>query len=225
MEISNNRKMQCVKSIKTEDHPEIRTILIGEPQKIILSPRVEFRRIIKQHVDHHEPDDNEPRVQIIAKPMPPHRPPPPTQAEISVSHQQHPSQQQQQLSPQLSHQHHHQQQQQQQQQQVRVIKDGRFYEECPQSRQQVLGPPQSQHQQQQEPRKFIVTRQINVVSPEECDNQVFRTPVVSSTSSSMRPPPPPPPPKVKQMPAEEPSSSIPDMGKANILHVFVVFEF
>jgi hypothetical protein len=189
--------MQCVNKIKSEDHPEIRTILIGEPQKIILSPRVEFRRIIKHPQQHElfEQDDNEPRIQIIAKPMPPCRPV--TDQVVA---------QQQQLSP------HH---QQQQQQQVRVIKDGRFYEECSQNRQQNVTTntcTAQQPQQNQEPRKFIVTRQINVMSP-DCDNQVFRTPVVSSTSSSMRPPPPPPPPKLKTLPPEEPSSSIPDLGE------------
>lgn len=55
----------------------------------------------------------------------------------------------------------------------------------------------------------------------------FRIPsgaIVSSTSSptnagnTMRPPPPPPPPKIKVMEnkLEEPSSSIPDLGKSHV---------
>lgn len=44
-------------------------------------------------------------------------------------------------------------------------------------------------------------------------NVVFRPPVVSSSCQPMRPPPPPPPPKIKCTPSEEPSSSIPDLGK------------
>lgn len=41
---------------------------------------------------------------------------------------------------------------------------------------------------------------------------VFRPPVVSSSCQAMRPPPPPPP-KLKNNATEEPSSSIPDLGK------------
>lgn len=50
-------------------------------------------------------------------------------------------------------------------------------------------------------------------NPNENVNVVFRAPVVSSSSNqSMRPPPNPPPPKMKGH-SEEPSSSIPDLGK------------
>lgn len=50
-------------------------------------------------------------------------------------------------------------------------------------------------------------------NPSENVNVVFRAPVVSSSSNqSMRPPPNPPPPKIKSH-SEEPSSSIPDLGK------------
>lgn len=53
-----------------------------------------------------------------------------------------------------------------------------------------------------------------VSNPSENVNVVFRAPVVSSSSNQsnhqMRPPPPPPP-KIKN--SEEPSSSIPDLGK------------
>lgn len=66
--------------------------------------------------------------------------------------------------------------------QVRVIRDGRLYEESKDRR------------------------------PVIAEATVFRTPVVSSTSQPMRPPPPPPPLKAKTAP-EEPSSSIPDLGK------------
>lgn len=43
-------------------------------------------------------------------------------------------------------------------------------------------------------------------------NVVFRAPVVSSSSNQSMRPPPPPPPKIKGH-SEEPSSSIPDLGK------------
>ncbi|GAB0099062.1 hypothetical protein DMENIID0001_148850 [Sergentomyia squamirostris] len=66
--------------------------------------------------------------------------------------------------------------------QVRVIRDGRLYEESGK----------------------------NDRRPVIADTAVFRTPVVSSTSQPMRPPPPPPPLKAKTAP-EEPSSSIPDL--------------
>lgn len=44
-------------------------------------------------------------------------------------------------------------------------------------------------------------------------NVVFRAPVVSSSSNQSMRPPPPPPPKIKGH-SEEPSSSIPDLGKS-----------
>lgn len=161
--------MQCLnnKIIKSEDC-EIRTVAgSNESQKIILSPRVEFHRVIKT-----DPSDNE----LIKVP--------------SVS-------------------------------QVRVIKDGRFYDESrhfkdttginysTQQQQQIIG--------QQEPRKYIVSRQVNVISSGDNNETIFRPPIVSSTSNPlnpMRPPPPPPPPKLKCVTTEEPSSSIPDLGES-----------
>lgn len=56
-------------------------------------------------------------------------------------------------------------------------------------------------------------------------NVVFRAPVVSSSSNQSMRPPPPPPPKIKGH-SEEPSSSIPDLGKFlnhNILFFPVLF--
>lgn len=49
-------------------------------------------------------------------------------------------------------------------------------------------------------------------NPSEAVNVVFRAPVVSSSSNQSMRPPPPPPPKSKGH-AEEPSSSIPDLGE------------
>lgn len=194
-------------------HPEIRTIVIGEPQKIILSPRVEVRRVVKhvpaiidrqhdhqfQHHHQHHQHEMEPKIQIITKPYNPPRPMSPQHVHVIKDSRQ-------------------------QQQQQHYNNDGETYQngEC-------------------SPRKYIVSRQINVISTSSPSsssgggsndgNGVFRTPVVSSTttaanasaaaaaaaSAMMRPPPPPPPPSVKIKTAnlnEEPSSSIPDLGKS-----------
>ena len=53
---------------------------------------------------------------------------------------------------------------------------------------------------------------------------IFRPPVVSSTSAAtMRPPPPPPPlTKLRTVPPEEPSSSIPDLGKSQTNSFLIV---
>lgn len=199
--------MQC--KVKEEGRPEIHTIVIGEPQKIILSPRVEVRRVVKhvpaiidphhhhqQQQQHHLSSDMEPKIQIITKPYNPGQLPGPRP-----------------LSP---------------PQHVHVIKD---------SRQHYMD---DYHHQSEPPtqRKYIVSRQINVISTS--GDQVFRAPAVSSTTATttannssaatlMRPPPPPPPPnshghgngtaangghKIKTACLnEEPSSSIPDLGK------------
>lgn len=60
-------------------------------------------------------------------------------------------------------------------------------------------------------------------------NVVFRAPVssrpvVSSSSNQSMRPPPPPPPKIKGH-SEEPSSSIPDLGKWCFDHFHLVFSF
>lgn len=265
---SNNTHLSKViknESIEGHQHgPEIRTIVIGEQQKIFLSPRVEVRRVVKQVPSHPSLldrqqtsvplDDMEPRIQIISKPM---------QRALNSP-------------PGLHH--------------VRVIKDGRFYDDHHQHRTSSattapISPQmdfsntnngfhhthQTHHQQQQShhrdslspnehhggqqhqssPRKYVVSRQINVISTS--DQNVFRTPpVVSSTTqvqqtsngnmqkqhqhqqmqqqqhqqqsqqqmTSMRPPPPPPPimhrVKTTNSMSEEPSSSIPDLGKSRI---------
>lgn len=158
--------MQCLTNkIKSEDC-EIRTVVVAgsnDTQKIILSPRLEFHRVIKT-----DPSDNE----LIKVP--------------SVS-------------------------------QVRVIKDGRFYEESRHFKDNSTN--YSTQQQQQEPRKYIVSRQVNVISSGDNNETIFRPPIVSSTSNPlnpMRPPPPPPPPKLKCVTTEEPSSSIPDLGEFSL---------
>lgn len=148
--------MQCLSNkIKSEDCE--RTVAgSNESQKIILTPRVEFHRVIKT-----DPSDELTKVPSVS--------------------------------------------------QVRVIKDGRFYED---SRQFKDYSPQSQNIVGQEPRKYIVSRQVNVIS--SGDNEtIFRPPIVSSTSNPLNPmrPPPPPPPKLKCVTTEEPSSSIPDLGE------------
>lgn len=171
--------MQCLNNkIKSEDC-EIRTVVVAgsnESQKIILSPRVEFHRVIKT-----DPSDNE----LIKVP--------------SVS-------------------------------QVRVIKDGRFYEESRHFKDNNGINYSTQQQQQQnigvqEPRKYIVSRQVNVISSGDSNETIFRPPIVSSTSNPlnpMRPPPPPPPPKLKCVTTEEPSSSIPDLGES--ISFFFLFD-
>lgn len=110
--------------------------------------------------------------------------------------------------------------QQMPQQRVQVIKDGRCYDESSNrqyhngnSDMAVVVP--STHGSP-EPKKFVLSRQVNVISNADRDvngTTVFRPPVVSSTSAPMRPPPPPPPPKNKGVSPEEPSSSIPDLGE------------
>lgn len=106
------------------------------------------------------------------------------------------------------------------QQRVQVIKDGRCYDESS-SRQyhsngDMAGVGQSNHGSPVAAEKFVISRQVNVISNVDRDvngTTVFRPPVVSSTSTPMRPPPPPPPPKNKGVSPEEPSSSIPDLGE------------
>lgn len=53
-------------------------------------------------------------------------------------------------------------------------------------------------------------------------NVVFRAPVVSSSSNQSMRPPPPPPPKTKGH-SEEPSSSIPDLGKRSLFKFLLFF--
>lgn len=65
--------------------------------------------------------------------------------------------------------------------------------------------------------KKLTVQGTNTTSPSNMGdtvNVVFRAPVVSSSSNQSMRPPPPPPPKIKGHP-EEPSSSIPDLGKCN----------
>lgn len=123
-----------------------------------------------------------------------------------------------------------------QQQRVHVIKDGRYYEEPRQALTPASPPPSVVHQheesspplpplmpvqQTESNKRIVVNRQVIVnaqntgptVEPRESANAVFRPPVVSSSCQSMRPPPPPPP-KLKGSASEEPSSSIPDLGKS-----------
>lgn len=171
---------------------EVRTVVIGEPQKVILTPRVEIHRVMKPPPPHDNESPPPPQVIFTSR---------------SSSHQVQP-----QPLP---------------QQRVQVIKDGRCYEE-PSNRQYhadsesnvggvVVIQQNISSQVASEPKKFILSRQVNVISNasnlDRDSNGVFRPPVVSSTSTPMRPPPPPPPPKVKGVSPEEPSSSIPDLGK------------
>lgn len=58
----------------------------------------------------------------------------------------------------------------------------------------------------------ISAQNATTVNPNETVNVVFRAPIVSSSSNQSMRPPPPPPPKLKGH-SEEPSSSIPDLGK------------
>lgn len=92
-------------------------------------------------------------------------------------------------------------------------------------------PPLLVHQQPQDAKKLVLCRQVHVISnglDDDCHSNghrngqpiggaggahLFRPPVVSSSSTPMRPPPPPPPPRTKATLSEEPSSSIPDLGK------------
>lgn len=191
--------MQCIdgKLIKEEHmdcdvRTDVRTVVISEPQKVILTPRVEIHRVMKAPPAH-DPESL----------------PPPQIIFTSRSTNQMQQQQQQQIP----------------QQRVQVIKDGRCYEE-PSNRQyhnndtNVGGGVvvQQNHSSSvvSEPKKFVLSRQVNVISNVDRDinGTVFRPPVVSSTSTPMRPPPPPPPPKIKGISPEEPSSSIPDLGKS-----------
>lgn len=186
--------MQCIdgKLIKEEQmecdiRNEARTVVVGE-QKVILTPRVEIHRVMKPSPPTHDSDAL-----------------PPPQV-IFTSRSSNNQVQQQQLP----------------QQRVQVIKDGRCYEESSNrqyhmnSDTNVAGIVQPNHSSQvTEPKKFVLSRQVNVISNVDRDinGTVFRPPVVSSTSTPMRPPPPPPPPKNKGVSPEEPSSSIPDLGK------------
>lgn len=122
-------------------------------------------------------------------------------------------------------------------QRVHVIKDGRYYDESHHTDGGQLQPPQSRHREQSPPmppllpvqqsespkrgnsngvpsRQVIVNANSKSISDSrDSMNVVFRPPVVSSSCTPMRPPPPPPPPKLKANASEEPSSSIPDLGK------------
>lgn len=185
--------MQCIdgKLIKEEEHMEcdIRNegrVVISE-QKVILTPRVEIHRVMKPPPVHDS--DAIPPPQIIF-------------TSRSSNHQVQP--------------------QQIPQQRVQVIKDGRCYDESSNRQYHtnsdtsiatVVQPNVSS--QETEPKKFVLSRQVNVISNVDRDinGTVFRPPVVSSSSTPMRPPPPPPPPKNKGVSPEEPSSSIPDLGK------------
>lgn len=191
--------MQCIdgKLIKEEHmdcdiRNDVRTVVISEPQKVILTPRVEIHRVMK--APSHDPESLPPPQIIFTS--------------RSANHQVQQQQQQQQIP----------------QQRVQVIKDGRCYEE-PSNRQYHTNSDtnvgvvvQQNHSSQvvSEPKKFVLSRQVNVISNVDRDinGTVFRPPVVSSTSTPMRPPPPPPPPKIKGISPEEPSSSIPDLGKS-----------
>lgn len=186
--------MQCIdgKLIKEEHmecdlRNEARTVVISE-QKVILTPRVEIHRVMKPPPPVHD-SESLPPPQIIF-------------TSRSSNHQVQP--------------------QQIPQQRVQVIKDGRCYDESSNRQYHtdsdvnmavVVQPNHSS--QVTEPKKFVLSRQVNVISNVDRDinGTVFRPPVVSSTSTPMRPPPPPPPPKNKGVSPEEPSSSIPDLGE------------
>ncbi|XP_037025128.1 ecdysone-inducible protein E75 isoform X2 [Bradysia coprophila] len=181
--------MQCIdgKLIK-EEHMEcdIRNdrAVVISEQKVILSPRVEIHRVMKPPPVHDS--DSLPPPQIIFT--------------SRSSSNQIPTHQ----IP---------------QQRVQVIKDGRCYEESSNRQYHSNGDmagvvPPSHGSPVAEPKKFVLSRQVNVISNVDRDvngTTVFRPPVVSSTSTPMRPPPPPPPPKNKGISPEEPSSSIPDL--------------
>lgn len=185
--------MQCIdgKLIK-EEHMECdirneRNVVISE-QKVILTPRVEIHRVMKPPAIHDS--DSLPPPQIIFTSR---------SSNNQIQSQQIP------------------------QQRVQVIKDGRCYEETSNRQYHtngdttIAGVVQPNHSSQlSEPKKFVLSRQVNVISNVDRDvnGTVFRPPVVSSTSTPMRPPPPPPPPKNKGVSPEEPSSSIPDLGKS-----------
>lgn len=184
--------MQCVdgKLIKEEHmecdiRNEARTVVISE-QKVILAPRVEIHRVMK------------PPPVLDSESLPP--------PQIIFTSRSSNNQVQPQQIP---------------QQRVQVIKDGRCYEESSNRQYHTNSDTdmaclvQQQHSSQvTEPKKFVLSRQVNVISNVDRDinGTVFRPPVVSSTSTPMRPPPPPPP-KNKGVSPEEPSSSIPDLGK------------
>lgn len=167
---------------------DVRTVVIGEPQKIILSPRVEIHRVLKS-----APDEMDEPPQVIFT----------TVSNSPRSHGHHQD---------MHHMTHHQHQESPsppplappllQQQRVQVIKDGRFYEEPTtvvrsfgghqkdnsaslyqsspppllhhqQQQQQQQSHHQMQHPQQQhqqhvhlsaETKKVSVGRQINVIS-------------------------------------------------------------
>lgn len=217
--------MQCINDTQIKQEVmdwDVRTVILDDQpqQKVILSPRIEIHRVVKQtqsspsssSLQHQSPDNlimND-RAQIIFQPA---RSPPPLT--ITGPHAITPSQQR-----------------------VRVIKDGRCYDEhslsvtqnmsaCDATDDHAILHPVLVSQQTPHPlppppppppddsKKFIVNRKVNVISSvdREKSSGVFRPPVVSSTSTSMRPPPPPPPPRIKPQSTEEPSSSIPDLGE------------
>lgn len=229
---------------------EIRTVVVGgnngvaEPQKIILSPRVEIHRVHKAHGSmsddlHNQIADQHPPPQVIFTT---------TSSRASITPTSH-------LPPERNSIDEH-----QPLQRVQVIKDGRcFYAEesitvtlprngtakdngngthqhHPLVYSSSSPPPLLVHQP--DSNKVVLSRQVNVISNVVEDdfqgsansngnsngnghqaslcaggNNVFRPPVVSSSSTPMRPPPPPPPPRTKMAMSEEPSSSIPDLGK------------
>lgn len=249
--------MNCLngKPIKEEREfaaAEIRTVVVGgsivEPQKIILSPRVEIHRVIKS------PQDEHAQHQLLD-----HHPPPQVIFTTTSSRTL--------ITPCQNHTTESSHPDQQPLQRVQVIKDGRcFYAEesltvtparvIPKDngmhlnhQHQPMQPQQHNHQRptypsspppllvhQPDSKKGILSRQVNVIlnltddgcPPDALANHgngqqslcgnggnLFRPPVVSSSSTPMRPPPPPPPPRTKVIVSEEPSSSIPDLGKSS----------
>lgn len=166
---------------------EVRTVVIGDAPKVILSPQVEIQRVVKNnhvalestsHIEqipvviNNKSRDLDDAPIVIFK----------THRNLDGLNQLHNCD-----SDQSNHNYSYNQingepiETSQSQRQVQVIKDGRFY-----------------------------NKSASVVS------------VSSSSVPTMRPPPPPPPPKVKGITAEEPSSSIPDLGE---YLDYVVFHF
>lgn len=254
--------MQCVngKTIKEERDCDVRTVMIGDSQKIILSPRVEIHRVLKA-----PPDELDHPQQIIytttATNRTGHLP------MVHIESSQQPIQRVQVIKdgrfyeePSL------------QSSAATIVRSGGnsynhekgngiVYQSSPPP---LLhhSQPQQQHQHlahSSEQKKIILSRQINVISnvgenrgstdmgsttvtaisalpppplppppPPSLSSQqqltngtgLFRPPVVSSTSNPMRPPPPPPPPRIKGASPEEPSSSIPDLGKFFFSYIF-----
>lgn len=159
---------------------DVRTVVIGEPQKIILSPRVEIHRVIKS-----PPDEMDQPPQVIFTAVSPRSHSHHQEMHHMIRHQLQESPSPPPLAPPLL-----------QQQRVQVIKDGRFYEEpatvvrsyqqkdTSATMYQSSPPPLLHHQQQQshqhhqmqhqhrehhahlsvEPKKVSVGRQNNVIS-------------------------------------------------------------